>query len=271
LSHRVHTVADLEYSRVGERSLQLDLHRPDGDGEFPCVVYFHGGAWMRGDRKAMMAERLHPVVSHGIAIAAVSYRFTDAAPHPAQLEDGRAAVGWLRANAGRYGLRRDRIGAWGASAGGWIALMLALTATEDPHSSVQAACSWFAVTDLATVDSDREAAGLPLPTFLHGRPLPEPSPEARLLGVDSVAQAPEAATEASPVTHAANAAGPVLLMHGDADGLISIAQGRRMHHALLEAWKESQLLVIDGANHESEAFHTPAVLAAVAGFFQAHL
>lgn len=271
MSHGVSTVADLVYARHGGTELALDLHRPDADGEFPCVVYFHGGGWMRGDRKAMMPERVHPVVSRGIAVASVSYRFTDVATHPAQLDDARAAIGWLRANATQLGLRGDRIGAWGASAGGWIALMLTVTAAQDPQAAVQCACSWFAVTDFLTIEADRAADPFPLPAFLHGWTPPVPSLEARLLGIEALADAPEAAREASPVTHAAGAAGPVLLMHGDADGLVSADQSRRMHHALLEAWKESQLLLIDGANHESESFHTPAVLAAVAGFFQANL
>lgn len=271
MSHSVRTFEDLEYAHVPSGALCLDLHRPQADIESPCVVYFHGGGWLQGDRKAAMYERVHPVVDRGIAVASVSYRFTDVATHPAQLDDARAAVAWLRDHASEFGLRGDRIGSWGASAGGWIALMLALTPAATPSEAVQAACAWFPTTDLTTAASDREAAGLPMPEFMQGRALPVPSFEARLLGAQSVADVPEAALAASPISHAGTTGAPVLLIHGDADGLMSDRQSRRLHDALLAAGADAQLLLIAGANHEGPEFHTPAVLGAVAAFFQANL
>lgn len=216
-------------------------------------------------------ERLHPVVAQGVAVASVSYRFTDTASHPAQLDDAKAAVAWLRRHARVLEVHRGPIGAWGASAGGWLALMLLLTGGEDPHSSVQAACGWFPVTDLLMSIADREQAGLPLPPIMDGISLPKPSMEARLLGVEKVIDVPELARAASPVSHAANAAGPVLLVHGDSDGLVNAAQSLRLHRALQDAGKASQLLLVAGGDHQSEDFHTSGVLGAVAGFFSVSL
>ncbi len=226
---------------------------------------------MAGDRTMGVAERILPVVEQGLAVASVSYRFSDAATHPAQVQDARSAVGWLRANASRFGLASERIGAWGVSAGGWIALMLLLTPESDPGCEVNAACAWFPVTDLLAVSSDRAAAGLPLPALMASIPFPDPSMEARLLGLETIDADPAAARDASPLTHAANAAGPVLLIHGDGDGHVNAAQSIRLHDALTRAGRDSQLFLLRGANHQDAAFDTPTVLGATAAFFTAAL
>lgn len=232
------------------------------------MAYFHGGGWARGSRKDNVDARLIPVAAHGLAVASVSYRFTDVATHPAQIEDARAALVWLRANGAEYGLQTRRLGAWGASAGGWLALMLALTG-DDPAERADAACAWFPPTDLTTVGAEREAAALPLPPFMEGRQVPDM--EAGLLGLRAVSDDRVLARRASPLTHAADANGPILLLHGDRDGMINSAQSLALHTALLEAGRESQLLLLSGANHEDAGFHTPAVLAATAGFMTAQL
>jgi acetyl esterase/lipase len=262
------STADLEYSRVQGASLRLDIHRPQSDVPVPVVVYFHGGGFARGSRKDHASERLLPVAAQGIAVASVSYRLTDVATHPAQVEDAKAAVAWLRENGAAHGLKTERIGAWGVSAGGWIALMLGLTATE-AASTVQAVAAWSPPTDLTTVASEREAAGLPRPAFLQGRPAP--AFEAGLLSLESITDNLELARDASPVTYAAAAAGPVLLIHGDHDGLVNSGQSLALHEALVNADQDSQLLLLAGANHEDPAYHKPAVLGATAGFFSAQL
>jgi acetyl esterase/lipase len=234
----------------------------------PCVVYFHGGGWARGSRKDNVDARLVPVAADGLGICSVSYRFTDVATYPAQLADAQAAIAWLRENGAEYGLATERIGAWGASAGGWLALMLALTG-EDPAQRADAACAWFPPTELATVAIEREAAGLPLPLFIQGRKLPDM--EAGMLGLGSVDDDLALARQASPIAHAGQAGGPILLIHGSGDGMINVAQSITLHDALLAAGADSQLLVLPRANHEDPAFHKPAVLGATAGFLGASL
>ncbi len=263
----VRSFNDLEYVVAGESNLCLDIHRPASDVEVPCVAYFHGGGWARGSRKDNLEARLKLVAAQGLAVASVSYRFTDTATYPAQLEDGRMALTWLRAHGSEFGCRTDRIGAWGASAGGWIALMLALTGEDAQRAD--AVCAWFPPTDLPAIARQRAAAALAKPSFLADREIP--NVEAALLGVESLEDAPELARAASPLTHAAAARSPVLLIHGDADGLIDAAQSVALHEAVLAAGGDSQLLLIAGANHEDPGFQTPAVLAATAGFLQGAL
>jgi acetyl esterase/lipase len=274
---RVDIHRDLPYATVDGRSLLLDLYVPDdAAGDCPVLLYLHGGAFMVGSKANNAEERLIPVARSGIAIASAEYRFSDVATYPAQVHDVKAAVRWLRAQASEYGWSADGVGAWGASAGGYLALMLGLTAGSDEHEgalgehldhsrSVEAVTAWFAVADLPVADLG-PPAGRSLPPFIVGPP-PRPSVLARLLGVDSVADNAEVALAASPAHRACGATAAFLLMHGDADGLVGEDQSQRMHAALTTAGADSTLLMIAGANHEDAAFHSPAVLGAVAGFF----
>ena len=205
--------ADLVYDSVkgGDsakgRELHLDLYLP-ASRPAPVCLWLHGGGWVRGSRTARAEERLVPVARAGVAVAAVQYRLSGEAAFPAQLDDARSAVRWLRRNGGGLGLRTDRIGVWGGSSGGHLAALLALCPDERDgelgDSSVQAAVCWFPITDLTLRDTDVPEG--PPPPFLSGPP-PSPSNEARLLGVGSVADAnhEDPALDAPPVLAAVSA------------------------------------------------------------------
>jgi acetyl esterase/lipase len=274
----VEVTRGIEYAQVDGAALALDLYRPAGVEAPATVLYLHGGGWALGDRAAFAQERLVPVAAAGVALASVSYRFTDVATHPGQVHDAKGAVRWLRAHGEELGIATERIGAWGASAGGYLALMLGLTAgiaelegtvggNRDQDSSVQAVCDWFAPVDLAGGAGGDE--GFPRPPFATGPP-PEPSYAARLLGLRRIEDDLEAAEAASPLHLVAGASGGArsyLLVHGDRDGLVSAQQSRVMHEALVASGIDSSLVLLGGANHEGPEFDRPAVLAAVAAFF----
>lgn len=274
---------DLAYATVDGRPLALDLYLPPQDGRRggppPVVLYLHGGGFAVGDKADRARERLVPVARAGVAVASARYRFSDVATYPAQVHDVKAAVRWLRAHAAEYGYGAQRVGVWGASAGGYLALMLGLTggsaehegdvgADGDQDSSVQAVCAWFPVTDIVAAETVPLPDGRVLPPFIAG-PLPEPSFLARLLGVERITDDPERAAAASPVTYARRGTPPgsFLLMHGDADGMVGEDQSQRLHAALTGSGADATLLLIADANHEGPEFDGPAVLGAVAGFF----
>ena len=262
---------DLIYGSVDGAELHLDLYLPD-TRPAPVCLWLHGGGWARGSRTVRAEERLVPVARAGVAVAAVQYRLSGEAAFPAQLDDARSAVRWLRRNAGDLGLDAARVGAWGASAGGHLAALLALCPDDRDadlgDSSVQAAVCWFPITDLTLRDTDVPEG--PPPPFLTGPP-PSPSNEARLLGVENVRQAREAARAASPVTHVHPGAPPFLLVHGDRDGLVPSAHSRALHRLLRAHGIESQMLLLADANHEDPAFDSAPVLGAVAGFLRDRL
>lgn len=262
---------DLVYDSVDGSELHLDLYLPD-TRPAPVCLWLHGGGWARGSRTMRAEERLVPVARAGVAVAAVQYRLSGEAAFPAQLDDARAAVRWLRRHGSGLGLDTDRIGVWGGSAGGHLAALLALCRDERDRdrgdSSVQAAVCWFPITDLTLRDSDVPEG--PPPPFLTGPP-PSPSNEAKLLGVEDVRQATEAARAASPVTHVHAGAPPFLFVHGDRDGLVPSGHSRTLHRLLRAEGVQASLLLVADANHEDPALDSPAVLAAVAAFLRSTL
>lgn len=284
LPRDVEVIPDLTYASADGMPLKLDLHLPgDRSGDCPIVLYLHGGGFMVGSRTDWAQERLAPVARAGIAVASAQYRFSDVATHPAQVHDVKAAVRWLRGHAAEHGCAAERVGAWGASAGGYLALMLGLTAGSPEHegtlgaergqsSSVDAVVAWFAPTDLAAADAHRSTPDRERPPFIT-EPPPEPSMVARMLGIERVAEHPGLASAASPLTHASGASvsAPFLLMHGDRDWLTHESQSQRLHDTLLAAGADSTLLLLAGANHEDPAFHRPAAMGAVCAFFRAAL
>ncbi|HMF11018.1 MAG TPA: alpha/beta hydrolase, partial [Gemmataceae bacterium] len=108
---------NLEYVSAGHERQKLDLYVPaKADAPLPIIVWIHGGAWMAGNKDGGVSAL--PFVGKGYAVASINYRLSQHAAYPAQIEDCKAAIRWLRANAISYNLNSERIGDWGASAGG---------------------------------------------------------------------------------------------------------------------------------------------------------
>jgi len=240
----------------GYRPLQLDLWVPAGDGPAPLVVWVHGGGFMFGDRR-ILPETLRPnqvfdaLLDAGLAVATIDYRHALEAPFPAQLQDAKAAVRYLRTFAFDLGIATERIGAIGESAGGHIVAALGLTAhrpdLEGTHgvlgrsSAVQAVVDWYGVADLTTMPRHT------LPPEIAAKLPPElvTPPEDQLTrGLQGRALA-----DASPITHVTPDAPPFLLVHGTADWLVPFAQSEALHAALTAAGAEARLVPVKGAQH----------------------
>jgi acetyl esterase/lipase len=245
------------------RALALDLYTPAGTPPFPVVVWIHGGSWVSGSRELVPGHPALRLRERGYAVATIDYRLVPEAFFPAQEHDCKAAIRWLRAQAGRYGLDGDRIAAWGASAGGHLAALLGTTAgvptLEDPaqghageSSRVQAVVDWFGPTDYRLVGADQQlAAGL-------------------LLGCP-VSACPDRAALASPVTHVDGSDAPFLIQHGTADRVVPIIHSEVLHGLLLAAGVSSQFDRLEGAGHGSAEFLTAENLAKIDAFLDARL
>ncbi|MCZ4521766.1 alpha/beta hydrolase [Rhodococcus ruber] len=268
----VRTISDIEYASADGTTLTLDLHIPAGSEQAPVVLYFHGGGWQVGDKAADTQNRLIPLAERGVVVASVQYRFASQSLYPAQVHDAKAAVRWVRANGANFDLHVDRLGVWGASAGGYVASMLALTSGDaelegtvgahgDQDSSVQAAVAWFAPSDL-TMSSRRSP--------LESQLVPPP-PEPPLFGIDKVEDELDRVRRASPAWRAHAAAPPFLLAHGDHDLLVAERESHTLHDALTRAGASSTLVTLGGAGHEGPEFDSAAHLALTAAFMQAHL
>src|SRR5687767_10427453 len=126
----VNAQPDIEYAKAGEVSLKLDVYTPKAESQQarPCVVWIHGGGW-QGGNKMGGAGRVGPLAATGDYVgASVGYRLTDVASFPAQIHDCKAAIRYLRANASKYGIDPNKIGAWGSSAGGHLVSLLGTSA-----------------------------------------------------------------------------------------------------------------------------------------------
>ncbi|MGZ8195876.1 MAG: alpha/beta hydrolase fold domain-containing protein, partial [Methylosarcina sp.] len=108
---RVHS--DILYVSNGHELQKLDLYLPEHGENLPLIIWIHGGAWRSGGKEQLQASHLLDFLAEGYAVASVNYRLSQHATFPAQIQDCKSAVRWLRANAERYGLDPDRFGAWG--------------------------------------------------------------------------------------------------------------------------------------------------------------
>ena len=165
----VTVLRDLQYIQGGHGRNRLDLYLPDkADGRLPLVVWIHGGAWWAGSKEGCPAV---PLVGKGYAVASINYRLSQHAVFPAQIEDCKAAIRWLRANAVKYHLDPDHVGVWGESAGGHLVAMLGTTGNAkelegtggnlDQSSHVQCVIDWFGPSDLVTVGTQTDKPGTP--------------------------------------------------------------------------------------------------------------
>lgn len=265
-------LSDITYAEVDGRALQLDLYLPDMEGPVPAVIYLHGGGWGRGDKVDDAETRLKPAAAHGIAVLSANYRLAPSAVYPAQIHDVKAAVRWARAHGAEYGLNTDAIGLWGVSAGAMLASLAGLTPNDpalegtlgedrDQSSMVQAIAHWFGPTDFVTT-----ATRSPL----EARIVPPPF-ERTLLGSGSADEIAAKARDASPLGRVTASAPPLLIMHGDRDRMVPIADAEAFHAALSRCGAHSTFVSVAGAGHDDPVFNSASNIAITVAFLRAVL
>ncbi|MFI6335439.1 alpha/beta hydrolase fold domain-containing protein [Streptomyces sp. NPDC050535] len=234
---------------AGSRPLTVDLWLPaDATGPVPVVVFVHGGGWRMGLRDDLGPRFRHwepgpfaRMAQEGFAVACPDYRLSGEAPHPAQTDDLAALLGWLHTRSADLGLDTARTVMWGESAGGHLAALTALTHhTRTDTAAVMGCVTWYAPTDLPALAED-------FPEGVYDTRDPA-SFEALLVG-GALADRPEAARDASPVTHVGPQAPPFLLLHGTDDVLVPTRQSVRLADALRQAGHDPDLRLLAGGNH----------------------
>jgi len=254
-------VRDIEYAQVGNISLRLDLYLPGSEGPHPLIVWIHGGAFLGGDKARIFWTPLPNLTERGYAIASINYRLSGQATFPALVQDAKAAIRWLRANAGKYRIKADRIVVGGESAGGYLSAMLGTTgdvaALEDltmgnpkESSRVQGVVDFFGPSDFLQMD-----AGAPRPCEkpqVHNVPQ---SPESRLLGC-SLQTCPEKVRMANPITYVSKEDPPFLILHGTGDCLVAPNQSQLLYDALRTAGVRADLHLLPDLAHADKLFLT---------------
>lgn len=239
----------LVYVKRGEQSMQLDLRLPPSKDSrpLPLVLVIHGGGWRQGARDRNEAPVLARLLTEaGYATAAISYRLAPKSPYPAQIEDCRTALQWLRSKAQEFGLDPARCAAVGASAGGHLAALLAteqdgaVLDSTDPvaRCSTRVACavSYFGPMQL---DSEIEL----------------PAMATRLMkaftGKDDLLapQTRELLRRASPLSHVTKDDAPMLLVQGSVDVLVPPIHARLMVAKLSAEGVKHELVMVEGGGH----------------------
>jgi acetyl esterase/lipase len=268
LPEGVKAFRDLAYVENGHALQKLDLFVPENaQGPLPLIIWVHGGGWQSGSKEGCPPAR-QGYLRRGYAVASLNYRLSGNAVFPAQIEDCKAGVRWLRAHAKEYGLDPDRFGVWGSSAGGHLVALLGTSGDEKSFdvgpnlgvsSRVQAVCDYYGPTDLSRMD-ERAAPGARLK---HNDPK---SPESALLG-GPVQENREKAARASPLSYVTtHALPPFLIVHGDIDPVVSFDQSELLFAALKAAGGNVHLHCIKGAGH-GQGFGGKEVDERVSGFF----
>ncbi len=250
-------LADIIFSTVnGYRPLRLDLYHKPGAGRRPLVIYVHGGGWVGGHTRQAGAISDFPaalarLAAEGFVVASLEYRLAGEAPHPAQLQDVRAAIRFLKANAGRYGIDSKRIGIWGGSAGGHLAALAATScgdATLDPparpgqpappagDTCVQAAAIWYGVFDFKPLLARQAQPGAP-------------AAENQLLRCTPASCDPARVANASPAHYFSRQSPPFLLIHGINDRTVPVDQSRLAEAGLQANGVPVKAIYIPGVDH----------------------
>lgn len=238
-SPRVRVESNVIFARYGSRSLRLDLYLPaDRKQTVPGAIVIRGGGWMVNDR-AEFAHVASALAERGVAAASIEYRTANEAPFPAALQDVKAAIRWMRANAGVCGIAPNAIGTLGGSSGAHMALLAGLANDRslegtggypNVSSRVQSIVAMAPPADLSRLDAGGQRT---VARFLHA----------------TLAQNPKLWARASPVNHVSAGGPPVLLMHSNTDEAVLPEQSSRFAELYHKAGAKAELVFIDQAHH----------------------
>lgn len=259
------THRDIEYATVDGRRLLLDIYQPANAKAAPLVIWVHGGAWRAGSKSSVPIAHL---LQHKIAIASVDYRLSPVAKFPAQIHDIKAAIRFLRANAGKYNVAPDRFIIAGASAGGHLAALVGvsngvkeLEGKLGDHvgtsSDVQKIVSFYGASNLQTILSQSTPHGLRVRV-----------PALQLLLGGQPDEKAELAKLASPVAHVDKDDPPLMLIHGDRDPQMPIEQAHELHARYKKLGRPVQFEIIRGGVHGGRGFYEDEAIDRLAAYLE---
>ena len=263
------------WEQIGYRPLKLDIYLPGSSlrrpaSGFPLVIYIHGGGWRSGDARrsgpfADFPGVLASLSARGYVVASIEYRFSGEARFPAQAQDVKAAIRWLRLNASTYGIDPTRAVTWGVSAGAHLAGLAAVSCgaaalepervkpgspyiKADAASSanisdcVQGGIAWFGVFDMATIAAQARE------NKATSRDAPQ-TPEWELLGCFADQCKADQLAAASPVTYVDSNDPPLLLITGTGDRKVPYQQTLEMAEKLQSARVKNEVILLPGIDH----------------------
>jgi acetyl esterase/lipase len=256
----VNVIRDVVFGTGGGRDLTMHLVVPKQTSEtpIPAYVWIHGGGWQGGTKEGGIGQVI-PIVRSGFVGATIEYRLTGEAAFPAQIEDCKCAIRFLRANAEKYNLDVDRIAVGGSSAGGHLVALLGTSGDvkelegsgghPNQSSRVQAVVDFYGPTDFKAFVTTAGYEG-------HNR---AGSPESKLLGGGEVLTKSEGIKQVNPITYVDGDDPPFLIIHGDQDRTVPLNQSELMLDALQAAKVQSTLHILKDTGHGGPEFAKPEI------------
>jgi acetyl esterase/lipase len=264
---------NLSYVTNGHEQQKLDLYlpsppvlrvwsKPPAEGykvKLPLIIFINGGGFFGGSKDVAAPLEF---AAQGYAVASIDYRLSKEAKFPAQIEDCKAAVRWLRTNAAKYALDPDRFAVWGESAGGYLGAMLGTSGDVkefevgenlEQSSRVQAVVDFYGPTDFL-----QNAFAI----------VNAKTPEAELIG-GAILENKDKAAKANPIAYVTKDDAPFLIVHGDADKLVPYNQSELLEAALKKAKVAVSFYTVKGGDHGG--FDDPKIRQMVTEFLAKHL
>ena len=234
------TAKDIAYATTSEKQ-KLDIYYPKESAKpLPVLVQIHGGGWEAGSKASVPFQAM---AARGYVLASIGYRLSKEAVFPAQIEDCKAAIRYLRANAKKYNIDPDKIGVIGQSAGGHLAALLGTSGgvkdlegkdgPADVSSSVQLVVDYFGPTDMMKLSP----------------PGSNPNPVTRLFGGDTGEKA-ALVKKANPIEYVDAKDPPFMILQGGQDKLVPASQSEMLHEALKKVKVDSTYLFVAEAGHD---------------------
>ncbi len=277
---QIDQLTDVVYSQIisqrNVRPLKMTLLVPRNNKLKPAIVYFPGGGFTSADRDKFF-EMKNALAEAGFVVAGADYRVVPDV-FPALINDGKAAIRYLKAHAEELGIDPDKIGVLGDSAGGYMAQMMGATNGEkgfdtgdflEVNSDVQSVVSLYGISNLLNIGEGfskdiQEVHESPASTealLVNG-------PAFKTFVGASISKFPEKAFSASPMGHIKKNMPPFLLLHGDADQLVSYDQSIQMYNALKKSGNVAKLITVNGAGHGDLYWYQPEVIHKVVDWFK---
>ena len=278
VSHICRKWLDIPYADLSP-SQNMDIYLPDeGDGPFPVIVYLHGGAFAIGDKRDIYVLNILKSINRGYALVSANYRLSGEATFPAGIQDVKAAIRWVRANAKKYQLDGDRLAIWGCSSGANYAAMICLTehvaelddltlGNPEYPCNVQVAVDWFGPTDFLKMDEQLAENG-----YGPGDHNSADSPESRYLGA-KITEVPLKVELANPMTYVHKDMPPLLIQHGRLDDLVPVQQSIIFVEKLEKYVNPDRFEfdIIEGAGHADPLLEADENMDRVFRFLNKHL
>jgi acetyl esterase/lipase len=251
---------DIDYVGDGHIGHRLDIHLPKvGKAPFPIVVVVYGSAFFSNSSKGNTFKDGfgQSLLNNGFAVVAINHRSSKDSIFPTQIQDVKAAIRFVRANAAKFTMDSSFIGITGWSSGGHLSALAGTTnskfyiinglaieaegklgAYTASSSHVNAVVDWFGPTDFLSMDKCGS-------TMNHDD---VKSPESSLIG--GAIQENQGKTKlANPITYVNKSNPPFLIIHGDKDPLVPHCQSEKLYEALQKEGVKSELIIVKDGGH----------------------